>query len=73
MKKAYKPFIFGHFLCFHLPIVVITVTEYKSASLNDHRGKRSPIVSAIPPFVAFIIDPSKRRNCSCTNIVQFRS
>lgn len=56
-----------------LPIVVISVIEYNSDSVNVHRGKRSPMVSVSPPFVAFIIEPSKRRNCSCTSIVQFRS
>lgn len=56
-----------------LPIVVMTVTEYSNASLNDQRGKRSPIVSINPPFVAATIEPSKRLNCSCTNRVQFRS
>lgn len=56
-----------------LPIVVISVMEYKSASVNVHRGNRSPIASVSPPFVAFIIEPSKRRNCSWTSIVQFRS
>lgn len=56
-----------------LPIVVISVIEYNSASVNVHRGKRSPIASVSPLFVAFIMLPSKRRNCSCTSIVQFRS
>lgn len=57
----------------NLPIVVITVTEYSRASLNDQRGKRSPMTSVKPPFVDFIIEASKRRSWSCTNIVQFRS
>lgn len=56
-----------------LPIVVISVKEYKSASVKDHRGNRSPIASVNPPFVAFMIEPSKRRSCSCTSIVQFCS
>jgi hypothetical protein len=45
----------------HSPIVVITVSEYNNASVNDHRGKRSPTVSINPPFfVAATIDLSKR-------------
>lgn len=60
-------------MCLELPIVVISVIEYNSASVNVHRGSLSPIASLSPPLVAFIIEPSKRRNCSCTSIVQLRS
>lgn len=65
-------------------MVVMTVTEYNNDSLKDQPGP-SPVneeAAAAPvvdgstsrrPFVAATIDPSNLRNCSCTNIVQFRS
>lgn len=55
------------------PMVVITVTLYNNASLNDHLGNLSPIVSTKPPLVAATIVPSNRLSCSCTNSVQLRS
>lgn len=59
----------------HSPIVVITVTEYSSASLKVQRGwpPSAVDVSIRPPRVAATIEPSKRRSCSCTSIVQLRS
>lgn len=67
-------------------MVVMTVTEYNNDSLKDQPGpssaKEEATAAAVDgstsrrpsrPFVAATIDPSNLRNCSCTNIVQFRS
>lgn len=73
------------------PMVVMTVTEYKRASLNDQLGvvvvwgaSNEEVANAGdgsmgPPrlpkrfLVAATMDPSKRRSCSWTSIVQFLS